>query len=172
MDQFLVRSPISLNHLMMFVGHWLKDSHYLHIIKLNRNKSKPKIDVLGANHWPKKWSFIDVGDGNVYGSNAARNTAVIFYDKLHFNYCAFHELANSEVQKPTDDCVFRCRQSSLTVSKGHGFWFVIGGFRSVLCVSVFQGSLPVIAIMIDGSEKRNCGGGFWTLEFSCLWKAQ
>ena len=27
-------------------------------------------------------------------------------------YCAFHKHANSEVQKPTDDCVFRCRQSS------------------------------------------------------------
>ena len=152
MDQFLVRSPISLNHLIMIVGHWLKDSHYLHIIKLNRNKSKPKIDVLGANHWPKKWSFIDVGDGNVYGSNAARNTTVILYAKLYFNYCAFHELGNSEVQKATDDCVFRCRQSSLTGSKGHGFWFVIGRFRSVLCVSVFQGSLPVIVILIDGSE--------------------
>ena len=32
---------------------------------------------------------------------------------------------------------------------------MIGGFRSVLCVSVFQGSLLVIVIMIDGSEKRN-----------------
>ena len=29
---------------------------------------------------------------------------------------------------------------------------MIGGFRSVLCVSVFQGSLLVIVIMIDGSE--------------------
>ena len=28
----------------------------------------------------------------------------------------------------------------LTGSKGHGLWLVIGGFRSVLCVSVFQGS--------------------------------
>ena len=28
---------------------------------------------------------------------------------------------------------------TLTGSKGHGFWFVIGRFRSVLCVSVFQG---------------------------------
>ena len=28
------------------------------------------------------------------------------------HYCAFHKHANSEVQKPTDDCVFRCRQSS------------------------------------------------------------
>ena len=24
--------------------------------------------------------------------------------------------------------------------------------------------------VIDGSEKRNCEGGFWTLEFACLWK--
>ena len=28
------------------------------------------------------------------------------------SYCAFHKHANSEFQKPTDDCVFRCRQSS------------------------------------------------------------
>ena len=45
---------------------------------------------------------------------------------------------------------------------------MIGGFRSVLCVSVFQGSLLVIVIMFDGSEKRNCEGGFWILEFACL----
>ena len=32
---------------------------------------------------------------------------------------------------------------------------MIGGFRSDLCVSVFQGSLRVIVIMIDGSEKRS-----------------
>ena len=37
---------------------------------------------------------------------------------------------------------------------------MIGGFRSVLRVSVFQGSLLVIVIMIDGSEKRSCEGGF------------
>ena len=54
---------------------------------------------------------------------------------------------------------------TLTGSKGHGFWFVIGGFRSVLCVSLFQGSLLVIVIMIDGSEKRNCEGGLWALNF-------
>ena len=45
-------------------------------------------------------------------------------------------------------------------SKGHGLGFVIGGFRSVLCLSVFQVSLLVIVIMIEGSEKRNCEGGF------------
>ena len=37
---------------------------------------------------------------------------------------------------------------------------MIGGFRSVLCVSLFQGSLRVIVIMIDGSEKNSCEGGF------------
>ena len=37
---------------------------------------------------------------------------------------------------------------------------MIGGFRSVLCVSMFQGSLVVIVLMIDGSEKRSCEGGF------------
>ena len=37
---------------------------------------------------------------------------------------------------------------------------MIGGFRSVLYVSVFQGSSLVIVIMIDGSEKRNCEGSF------------
>ena len=31
-----------------------------------------------------------------------------------------------------------------------------------LCVSVFQGSLLVIVIMIDGSEKRNCESDFGT----------
>ena len=29
---------------------------------------------------------------------------------------------------------------------------MIGGFRSILCVSVFQGSLLVIVVMIDGSQ--------------------
>ena len=54
----------------------------------------------------------------------------------------------------------RTQNFTLTGSKGHGFLFVIGEFRSVLCVSVFQGSLLVIVIIIDGSEKLNCEGGF------------
>ena len=37
---------------------------------------------------------------------------------------------------------------------------MIGGFRSVLSVSVFQGSLLVIVFMIDGAEKRSWEGGF------------
>ena len=35
-----------------------------------------------------------------------------------------------------------------------------GGFRSDLCVSVFQGSLLVIVIMIDSSEEHHCEEGF------------
>ena len=66
----------------------------------------------------------------------------------------------------------RKQNFKLTGSKGHGLWFVIGGFRAILRVSVFQGSLLVIVVMIDGSEKRNCEGSFWPLEFACLWKAQ
>ena len=70
------------------------------------------------------------------------------------------------------DGPLRKRDFTLTGSKGHALWFVIGGFRSVMCVSVFQGSLLGIVIMIDGSEKRNCESGFWTLEFACFRKAQ
>ena len=41
---------------------------------------------------------------------------------------------------------------------------MICGFRSVLCVSLFQGSLLVIVIMIDGSDKHNCEAR-WLLNF-------
>ena len=37
---------------------------------------------------------------------------------------------------------------------------LIGGFRSILRVFVFQASLLVIVFMIDGSEKRSFEGGF------------
>ena len=40
----------------------------------------------------------------------------------------------------------RKRRFSSTGSKGHSLWFVIGGFRSVSWVSVFQGSLFVILL--------------------------
>ena len=40
----------------------------------------------------------------------------------------------------------RKRKFTSTGSKGHCLWFVIGGFRSVLRVSVFQGSLHVILL--------------------------
>ena len=53
---------------------------------------------------------------------------------------------NSEVQKPTDVCIFSAvnhlsgplRKQKFTSmgSKGHGLWLVIGGFWSVLCFCV------------------------------------
>ena len=46
--------------------------------------------------------------------------------------------------------------------------YVLGGFRSILCVCVFHGLLLVIVKMIDGSIKSNCEGNFQTLEFACL----
>ena len=42
---------------------------------------------------------------------------------------------------------------------------MIGEFRSIVCVTVFQGSLLV---MIDANEKRNCESGFCTSEFACF----
>ena len=66
--------------------------------------------------------------------------------------------------------VFRCRQSSKRTSwetearfrrfKRSRLSVVVGRFRSILFVSVFQGSLAVAIIMIDGSEKPNCQLGF------------
>ena len=50
---------------------------------------------------------------------------------------------------------------------------MIGGFRSVLCVSVLhvQGSLLVIVIKIGGSEKRNCEDGFLNLRVCVFLKS-
>ena len=66
--------------------------------------------------------------------------------------------------------VFRCRQSSKRTSweteahfsrvKRSRLSVVIGRFRSILFVSLFQGTLAVAIIMIDGSEKPNCRLGF------------
>ena len=47
---------------------------------------------------------------------------------------------------------------------------MVRDFWSILCVSVCQGSLLVIVIMINDSEKRNSEGSFWTSEFACFWK--
>ena len=52
---------------------------------------------------------------------------------------------------------------TLTSSKGHGLWFVIGGFQSFLCVLVSRFvACDRFDIMIDGSEKCRCEGGFST----------
>jgi len=66
--------------------------------------------------------------------------------------------------------VFRCRQSSKRTYweteahfirvKRSRLSVVIGRFRSILFVSVFQGSLAVAINMIDGNEKPNRWLGF------------
>ena len=66
--------------------------------------------------------------------------------------------------------VFRCCQSSERNSweteahfsrvKRSCLLVVIGRFRSIVFVSVFQGSLAVAIIMIDGNEKPNRQLGF------------
>ena len=57
------------------------------------------------------------------------------------------------------------RTQNLTSSKGHGLWLVV---FDPLCVSVVQGSLLAIVIMIDGSKKKNsCESGFGELYEKC-----
>ena len=70
--------------------------------------------------------------------------------KLHLTIAFF--TAVNQLSGP-----LRKQNFTLTGSKGHGLRFVTGGFR--FCVSVFQGSLLLIVIMVDSSEKRNCEGG-------------
>ena len=47
-----------------------------------------------------------------------------------------------------------------TVSKGHVWDLPSVDFDPFWVFLCFQGSLLVIVIMIDGSEKHNCEGGF------------
>ena len=87
---------------------------------------------------------------------------------------------NSEIQTSTNGYVFRCRQSSKRTSwetEAHLSWVkksrlsvVIGRFRSILFVPVFQGSLAVAISMIDGSEKPNRQLGFLNFRVRMLLK--
>ena len=64
-------------------------------------------------HW--KWNFAFLVGQKIFPYQYTvfrfyqANKKIVTYTCL---YCAFHKHANSEVQKPTDDCFFRCRQSS------------------------------------------------------------
>ena len=79
-----------------------------------------------------------------------KNTRILkFKSQLTFAFFAAVNHLNGPLRK---------QNFTLTGSKGQGLWFVIGGFRSVLCVSVFQGLLLVIVIMIEFArvfEKRS-----------------
>ena len=41
-----------------------------------------------------------------------------------------------------------------------------------LCISGFIACDGKSVIMIEGSKKRNCQGGFWTKKLAYLWKVQ
>ena len=45
-------------------------------------------------------------------SSTYKNSRFNIFRLISYLYCAFHKHANCEVQKPTNDCIFRCRQSS------------------------------------------------------------
>ena len=77
----------------------------------------------------------------------------------------FNNMRTLKFKPQTTVYVFRCHQSSKWTSleteahfsrvKRSCLSVVIGRFRSILLVSVFQGSLTVTIIMIDGREKPN-----------------
>ena len=77
--------------------------------------------------------------------------------KIHFN-STFQKHMNPGVQKPifaAVDHLSRPRRKQKVTSnssKGHSLWFVIGGFWSILSVSVFQGSFLVAC----SSKKHYC----------------
>ena len=102
-----------------------------------------------------------------HGKQFHTNHYILFSQASSWCICnsAFQKHVNSTVEKASCRFAFfaavnhlsgplRKQNFTLTGSKGHGLWFVIGEFRSVLCVSLLQGSLLVImiVIIIDGSK--------------------
>ena len=81
-------------------------------------------------------------------------------------YCNFNNMQTLTFKPQLTVYVFRCHQSSKWTSRETEvhFSFVIGGFRSILFVSVFQSSLAVAIILIDGSENPNIIVS-WALNF-------
>ena len=101
----------------------------------------------------------------------AAENFIIFY--------TFQKHANSEVQKPTDSCVFRCCQSSKQTSWETEYY--LNGFKSswfVICD--WWISMRVVCFCVSWfvacnhnfdwrqQKKQYCKGGFKTLEFACL----
>ena len=64
----------------------------------------------------------------------------------------------------------RKQKFTLTGSKGHGLWFVIGVFWSVLCVSVFQGSLLLNFGVCVFSCFQSFSSQFFYLLYTEIWQ--
>ena len=85
------------------------------------------------------------GNDNFFSTALFKNTRILkFKSPLTFALFA----AVNHLSRP-----LRKQNRTLSGSKGHSLWFVIDGFRSVLCVFVLQGSLLVIVIMVDKQRK-------------------
>ena len=54
----------------------------------------------------------------------------------------------------------RKQNFTVTGSKSHSLWFVIGGFHPFFCVSVFQGSLLVILIWLTAAKSAYVKAAF------------
>ena len=158
---------------MKFPNHVIKWAHNINSEKKYMIRLKCEITWTGGlPHLPFCFIFYWMGmcmtefffteNFNTFGRLFKRNPT----------YCAGSQTCYFWSSKANWRLRFLLPSIILTGSKGHVLWFVIVGFRSVLFVSVFQGLFLVIVIMIDIREKRNCEGGFWTLEFACLWKEQ
>ena len=128
---------------------------------LTCSKHYPKLGIHHYCYWAKEVFHKGVKSAHCFlrcsFTALFKNTRILkFKSQLTFAFsAAFNHLS---------DLLNRKQKFTSTDLKRHGLWFVIGGFRSVLCVSLFQGSLFVIVIMIDGSENRS--------EFACFSKAQ
>ena len=119
---------------------------------LTCSKHYPKLGIHHYCYWAKEVFHKGVKSAHCFlrcsFTALFKNTRILkFESQLTFAFsAAFNHLS---------DLLNRKQKFTSTDLKRHGLWFVIGGFRSVLCVSLFQGSLFVIVIMIDGSEKCN-----------------
>ena len=86
-------------------------------------------------------------------------------------YCTFK---NHELWSWKDNwCLqFLLSPIILTDLLGHGFDLWLVDFDLLVCFCVSRFIACDRNIMIDGCEKYNYEGSFWTLEFKCLWKVQ
>ena len=112
----------------------------------------------------------DVGSGQVVPPNTFVDAMAGSVRFISSFIAVFSNMRTLKFKPQLTVYVFRCRQSSKRTSweteahlsrvKRSRLSVVIGRFRSILFVSVFQGSLAVAIIMIDGSEKPNRQLGF------------
>ena len=92
------------------------------------------------------------------------NPSFFLKKELKLLTALFKKDANSDVQNQTNGYVFHCHkcysvsgnnEALRKIIKRSSFWVVIGGFRSILSVSVFKGQIFVAITRIDGSVKCN-----------------